>query len=478
MDYIEAKVLPILYIVLLGFLIVNLILNLCLFSFTKISALKTLVLYWGSLICFSLLMGAFQGDRLSIVLSFSTSFFPMCILGKLLLEPVGIKPPYKGYVLLWIIGVCLTLISSNITTTFFGLAIPVSLTLGLILLHIAYALCFQSSYPSTRLQKFVSFLVFISFIHTINFAIFRGEEGNQIWGWATAFTTYQVLALSVLALIFERHIRRETEVLEEVVKDRTNQLSNALHMKEKLIRVVLHDIAGPIQGQTLILSRIQSKNDPEITANLLPKLSILTEIVRNVIQKVFTMEAIDSGTFQFDKTPVKLEDCIREILVVFESRLLEKDLVLNIQNELKEDSVFLADQVIFTTSVLGNLISNSIKYSLPGKTITLKATESDDQVFIDITDSGIGIPSNLLNDLFTSPQRSSRPGTLGEPGTGFGLSQAKAYLEQFDGKIEIESRAIENHPFDHGTTVHITMKKSSSKQEELFLTNVAPLPSR
>lgn len=460
MNSVEAQVLPILFLVLLGFILTNLILNLCLYSFTKIKSLKTLVLYWGSLIAFSLLMGIFQDSQLLTVLSFSASIVPMSVLAKLLLEPVGIRPPYKIYAALWVLGVILTLVSSTIVSTFFGLAIPVSLTLGFVLLHIAYSLSFDKKRPATRLQHFISLLLFISFVHTLNFAIFRGSEGNQIWGWATAFTTYQVLSLSVLALIFERHTQGETDRLESVVSERTMALSKALLVKEKLIRIVLHDIAGPIQGQSLILSRIQAKKDPQITETLLPKLSVLTELVRSVIQKVFTMESIDAGSFKFQRTPVRLEDCLRELQVVFESRLAEKDLTLEIEDSLGPSSTFLADQVIFTTSVLGNLLSNAIKYSLPGKKIVVKAQESDSRILIDVIDQGIGIPKELLSNNSTLSQRSSRPGTLGEPGTGFGLSQAEAYLQQFGGKLHIESKSIEAHPFDHGTIVHLELEKS------------------
>jgi len=262
MNSIETQVLPILFLVLLGFLLINLLLNLCLYSCTKIKALKVLVAYWGSLMAFTILMGLFQEDKLLTVLTFSTCIVPICILGKLLLEPVGVKPPFKTYVTLWLLGIVLTLISSQIVSTFFGLAIPVCLTLGLILLHIAYSLSFDGGRPATKLQNFISILLFLSFVHTINFAIFRGMEGNQIWGWAMAFSSYQLLSLSVLAIIFERHTLGETERLESVVQERTADLTRALTVKEKLIRIVLHDIAGPIQGQSLILSRILVKQDP------------------------------------------------------------------------------------------------------------------------------------------------------------------------------------------------------------------------
>jgi signal transduction histidine kinase len=465
MNSIEAKVLPTLYLVLFGFIITNLILNLCLYSFTKIKSIQTLSFYWASLIFVCLLQGSFQENHLHVVLAFSATIVPICFLGKLLLEPLGLKAPLKIYFLLWLMGIGLTFISSYLTTTFFGLAIPISLTMGLILLHVAYTLSFLSLEPPTKLQHLMSFLLFLAFIHNINFAIFRGDEGNQIWGWATAFAFYQLLSFSVLSLIFEQHTRSETKKLEKLVSEKTIELSKALKMKEKLIRIVLHDIAGPIQGQTLILSRIQSKQDPQLTATLLPKLSILTELVRNVIQKVFSIESLSDGGVRFQRSPVSFDECLCELRVVFEPRLGEKNISLEVQNEMKPETNFLSDQIIFTTSILGNLISNSIKFSLPGKKISIHAWESDKKVFIDIIDSGIGIPQDSLRDIFDSPHRSSRPGTLGEPGSGFGLSQVQAYLEQLGGEISIESRAIEDHPFDHGTIVHLIMEKFSPEQK-------------
>ena len=120
----------------------------------------------------------------------------------------------------------------------------------------------------------------------------------------------------------------------------------------------------------------------------------------------------------------------------------------------------LAESTSLSNSVINNLISNSIKFVHRDSELRIEVKSLDDVVHIILSDKGIGIPKYLLKDIFNSNIKTTRTGTFGEVGTGFGMPLVKAFVEQYGGKISVESNDIKDHPNDHGTMISIVLKKA------------------
>ncbi len=105
------------------------------------------------------------------------------------------------------------------------------------------------------------------------------------------------------------------------------------------------------------------------------------------------------------------------------------------------------------------MLTNAIKFSEPHSTVSIRSqTEPDGAVQCIITDQGIGIPEPLLRTLFEPNAQTSRPGTGGEMGTGFGMPLIKHVIESFGASIRVESRDRETFPDRHGTTVILSLR--------------------
>src|SRR5690606_16433531 len=101
----------------------------------------------------------------------------------------------------------------------------------------------------------------------------------------------------------------------------------------------------------------------------------------------------------------------------------------------------MVEPVSFKNQVLGNIISNAIKFSHPGGFITVSAKAVNEETFaVEIKDTGIGMPEHILNTLFDMNKKTSRPGTIGESGTGFGLHIMRSFVEMYGGKVEVASQ--------------------------------------
>jgi signal transduction histidine kinase len=93
-----------------------------------------------------------------------------------------------------------------------------------------------------------------------------------------------------------------------------------------------------------------------------------------------------------------------------------------------------------TETILRNLISNAIKFTFPGGTITVSSEIDDDMVVIKVKDSGVGIDEENIPNLFRVGVISSTKGTAKESGTGLGLIICKELAERQQGKIWVESK--------------------------------------
>lgn len=97
--------------------------------------------------------------------------------------------------------------------------------------------------------------------------------------------------------------------------------------------------------------------------------------------------------------------------------------------------------------VLINLISNAIKYSPQGGTVTVKARREENEVLISVHDEGIGIPEENQEKIFTKFYRVDSSDHREIGGTGLGLSICKEIIELHGGKIRVESHEGEGTRF-------------------------------
>jgi two-component system, sensor histidine kinase and response regulator len=90
-------------------------------------------------------------------------------------------------------------------------------------------------------------------------------------------------------------------------------------------------------------------------------------------------------------------------------------------------------------AIIRNLISNAIKFTSSGGTVTITTTIDAELVTISVADTGIGIPAEKLTKLFRIDAKYQRKGTNNEPGTGLGLILCKEFVEKQGGQIWVKS---------------------------------------
>ncbi len=227
------------------------------------------------------------------------------------------------------------------------------------------------------------------------------------------------------------------------LKEQRLELEKLNVLKDRLFSIIAHDLRGPLHNLQEVLSLIHANvlSDEE-------KEYLLVELSRSVDQSVGLMENLLSWASSQQKGEklkpegFRINELVEEVLNSIKALVEKKD--LNLKFGLEEDLKVLADREMIRI-VLRNLIGNAIKFSHKGGTISIKS-QQDDGLIISISDEGVGMPPEVLKQLF-SIDLQSRKGTLKEEGSGLGLILCKDFIDKNSGHLKVESEEGQGSTF-------------------------------
>ncbi|MDH5682676.1 MAG: HAMP domain-containing histidine kinase, partial [Spirochaetota bacterium] len=176
---------------------------------------------------------------------------------------------------------------------------------------------------------------------------------------------------------------------------------------------------------------------PDIYQQFHNEMGMATNNCLNIIDLVKKLRALEDGKLCMVLRRAALKECLDESVKVFHHKLKEKN--IQIKLEVPEDTEVFVERTAFINSVINNLLSNAIKFSYPGSTILLKSEKKSERIYLSIKDWGVGIPENILSHIFSISKETTRVGTEGEVGTGFGMPLVHRFVRSFGGEIEIKS---------------------------------------
>jgi signal transduction histidine kinase len=248
---------------------------------------------------------------------------------------------------------------------------------------------------------------------------------------------------------FQARVRTHLEIkhAQDVIRRQNEEQREMLHM-------LCHDLANPFTNIMGVLDVIG--DDPAAFAEYLPLLKASTRNGVEVIELVRLMRALEEKPLPLGR--VDLSTVVAESLSMLTSRIREKDVLVDA--DVPAGIAVLGERVSLGNSVLNNLLTNAIKFSHPGGTVELRAQRVDGTIRITVRDHGVGMPPSLLADLFDVRKVTSRPGTAGERGTGFGMPLVRKLVTTYGGSIEVSSQEEAEGTSDHGTEVRVVLSEA------------------
>jgi signal transduction histidine kinase len=331
---------------------------------------------------------------------------------------------------------------------------------------------------------FASPVLFWAMLLPFMAAILLGKYSIVIWGVITYICFTAFIYLDVVGISYPYTIQYDHQVYMmraralfiintiDIILCLTfyfsfQQVLNSL-MKEKnkmkgLVQLISHDLATPLSIISLASRKLHQKaqkTESECDSESIHKIEKATRIMTSLIKAVREIQAIDDSKVSVNSVPVFVTDVVKELEFMFADRFAEKNVTFEIVDTTPEGTCVMGDLTLLSNQIFGNLISNAIKFSLAGFSVKLTIEERIDEVYFNIYDEGVGIPNDLIWKIFETTEKTSRKGTLGEAGTGFGLPLVKRYVEYFQGNITVASKTIEEDPDKHGTSFHLYLRKA------------------
>jgi len=228
---------------------------------------------------------------------------------------------------------------------------------------------------------------------------------------------------------------------------------------KKLVMVLCHDLNNSIGiiKNSIKLIRKMGEHPHSKFPPTMDKIERAIDNVNELVTSIKDYEAIKNGKKEFELEDVPFDDIINHTMFMFQDKAEEKDIKLIFINEIPSETFLKIEPTSFKNSVISNLLSNAIKFTPRDKSIEIKGWVDGDQIMISVKDQGIGIPQELIDKMFNPNEKTTRDGTGGEKGTGFGMPLVKLYLNKFNGDIRVESKEKDKHPEDHGTTMVLNL---------------------
>jgi PAS domain S-box-containing protein len=294
-------------------------------------------------------------------------------------------------------------------------------------------------------------------------ATLQGEWKGELWNKRKDGSEFPIYLSSTivngmdgrpLGLIGVANDITERKKTEEEIKKTSKALEKLNLEKDKLFSIIAHDLRSPFHGLLGITKMMANENDA-FTSTEIAKFSkemhIAVENLYKLLENLLEWGQFQTGTIGFNPKELLLSQVFSQSIDTLMQRALQKG--IDVQNEINENQIIYADERMIN-SVMGNLLTNAIKFTRRGGKIVGKARKRDDgMVEITVTDSGVGISANNLRKLFKLDEKVSTKGTENEPSTGLGLLLCKEFVEKNGGKIWVESEEGKGSTFSFSLPV-------------------------
>jgi len=293
----------------------------------------------------------------------------------------------------------------------------------------------------------------------------------------------QGAAVAVANARTQERITGYTERLEDLVAERTRDLviqsaraEEANQAKSRFLANMSHELRTPltaIVGYSSVLADgiFGELNDKQIDA--LQAVTRSSEHLKNLIDDVLNLARVESGKEAPEPKRVSVRDTITPPFKLILQNAANKGISLtplDIPEEIMELGIYSDPKHL--QQIILNLMSNSVKYTPSGGSVTLKVSQVVDKVKIEITDTGVGISPEKQAKLFERFERGEDSYSLSQEGTGIGLNLTKHLVEINGGRIGVESE------IGKGSTFWIMMPLASGEMTSVTKEDKTPVKIR
>lgn len=242
------------------------------------------------------------------------------------------------------------------------------------------------------------------------------------------------------ALEAAERLARELERRNVALLQQRDQLQELNRLKSEFLANVSHELRTPLNavvGYTELLTEgiYGEMNEPQLES-----LTGITENAKNLLElinQILDLSRVEAGRMKVSLRSLDVKQAVLEVLDL--SAPLVRDRPYTVVAELPEHPLYVRADPAMVRQILLNLVSNAVKFTAEGSVVVVASMEGDDELNVQVRDTGIGIRPEHVGVIFDEFRQVDGSSTRTHGGTGLGLAISKKFATLLGGDIVVES---------------------------------------
>jgi PAS domain S-box-containing protein len=282
------------------------------------------------------------------------------------------------------------------------------------------------------------------------------KSGEWIWVYEAGKLLYTLEHVPVLeGFIMSIDSLKKGEI---ALRESEIKLKQSNAEKDRYFSILGHDLKTPLSsilGFSELLQETILNGDFKTAQKYSEILWQASKHVNELLNNLIQWSLSQTGRISFEPQKVNASGICKEVIELLTPTAREKQIELSLKGSL-DINVFADYKMLH--SILRNLLTNAIKFTMPGGLVAISIHSTLNEVNISVSDNGVGIAEGQLSRIFHLDSNYSTLGTRNETGTGLGLMICKEFVDKHKGEINVESQQ------DKGSTFSIKLPAT----EEVF----------
>jgi signal transduction histidine kinase len=276
--------------------------------------------------------------------------------------------------------------------------------------------------------------------------------GERFYGEASSSVIRNERGEPIKMLTFIRDVTdrvRDREKLERFAAE----LRQTNAEKDQFFSIVAHDLRSPFHGLLGLSKTLRDAGDSLPAEKIRRSAGLLYDSAHylyNLVENLHRWSRLQRNRMPFDPEPLRLDEIVETALNAAAAAAEAKSIEL--RNEATLETALVADKPM-ATSIVQNLLTNAVKFTSPGGSVTVRLEDAGGEIRLIVADTGVGMAPETASNLFKVDKRSTSVGTANETGAGLGLLIVKDMVAKHGGEIVVTSEE------GVGTTFTVTLPK-------------------